>query len=170
MRTPAGIERLYVDFDSFFATAEQHLRPDLRGRPVGVTPVDSEHTGLIAASREAKRLGIKRGAWVREARRACPGIVLVPARHDAYVRLHREIVKAIDRVAPILAVRSIDEMVCALSPGDQARPEALGRAVKAAIACDVGPLLRLSLTDIPGIARGNGARLNRAGVADVAGF
>ena len=99
-------------------------------------------------------------------------------------------------------------MVCALSPGDQARPEALGRAVKAAIACDVGPvltcsvglgptellakiaaemekpdglvviraeelpgpLLRLSLTDVPGIARGNAARLKRAGVADVAGF
>ena len=58
MRNPPGIERLYVDFDSFFATAEQHLRPDLRGRPVGVIPVDSEHTGLIAASREAKRLGI----------------------------------------------------------------------------------------------------------------
>ena len=208
MRKPAGVERLYVDFDSFFATAEQHLRPDLRGRPVGVIPVDSEHTGLIAASREAKRLGIKRGCWVREARRACPEIVLVPARHDVYVRLHRDIVKAIDRVAPLLAVRSIDEMVCALSPGDQAHPEAVGRAVKAGIARDVGPvltcsvglgptellakiaaemekpdglvairpedlpgpLLRLSLTDIPGIARGNAARLARAGVADVAGF
>ena len=145
MRKPAGLERLYVDFDSFFATAEQHLRPDLRGRPVGVIPVDSEHTGLIAASREAKRLGIKRGCWVREARRACPEIVLVPARHDVYVRLHRDIVKAIDRVAPLLAVRSIDEMVCALSPGDQAHPEAVGRAVKAGIARDVGPVLTCSV-------------------------
>src|SRR5215218_3662829 len=208
MRKPAERKRLYVDFDSFSATAEQHLRPDLRGRPVGVIPVDSEHTGLIAASREAKRLGIKRSFWAREARRACPGIVLVPARHDVYVRLHRDIVKAIDRVAPLLAVRSIDEMVCALSPGDQAHPEAIGRAVKAAIARDVGPvltcsvglgptellakiaaemekpdglvairpedlpgpLLRLSLTDIPGIARGNAARLRRAGVTDMAGF
>jgi hypothetical protein len=31
MRKPAGLERLYVDFDSFFASAEQHLQPRLRG-------------------------------------------------------------------------------------------------------------------------------------------
>jgi len=54
MRKPTGLERLYVDFDSFFASAEQHLQPHLRGRPIGVIPVDSEHTGLIAVSREAK--------------------------------------------------------------------------------------------------------------------
>lgn len=208
MRKPTGLERLYVDFDSFFATAEQHLQPRLRGRPVGVIPVDSPHTGLIAASFEAKRLGIKRGLWVREARRLCPDLVLVTARHDAYVRLHHAIVGAIDRVLPVLAVKSIDEMVCALSDGDQADPHAVGRAVKAAIARDVGPiltasvglgpnellakiaaemdkpdglvvlrpdelpgpLLDLPLTDIPGIAKGNAARLARAGIVDMAGF
>src|SRR3954469_7509455 len=208
MHQAAGLERLYVDFDSFFATAEQHLRPELRGRPVGVIPIDSPHTGLIAASREAKAVGVKRGFWVREARRACPGLVLVPARHDAYVGLHGDIVKAVNDVVPLLAVRSIDEMVCALSPGDQAHPEAIGRAVKAGIAREVGPvltcsvgigptellakiaaemqkpdglvvirpedlpgpLLRLQITDIPGVARGNAARLRQAGVTDMAGF
>jgi DNA polymerase-4 len=115
MRKPSGVERLYVDFDSFFATAEQHLRPELRGRPVGVIPIDSPNTGLIAASREAKRLGIKRGMWVREARQVCPDIVLVAARHEKYVALHKEIVRAIERVLPVTAVRSIDEMVCALA-------------------------------------------------------
>jgi DNA polymerase IV len=81
MRKPTGLERLYVDFDSFSASAEQHLRPELRGRPVGVIPVASEHTGLIAVSREAKARGLKRGAFVRDARRQCPGLVLVVARH-----------------------------------------------------------------------------------------
>ncbi len=126
MRKPAGLKRLYIDFDSFFATAEQHLRPDLRGRPVGVIPVDSEHTGLIAASREAKRLGIKRGFWAREARRACPGIVLVPARHDVYVRLHRDIVKAIDRVAPLLAVRSMTRWFARFRPAIRRIPKRSG--------------------------------------------
>jgi len=139
MRQAAGLERLYVDFDSFFATAEQHLRPELRGRPVGVIPIDSPHTGLIAASREAKAVGVKRGFWVREARRACPGLVLIPARHDAYVRLHGDIVKAVNDVVPLLAVRSIDEMVCALSPGDQA-PD-LGRSLDP---CEPRPALRPS--------------------------
>ena len=114
MRKPTGLERLYVDFDSFFASAEQHLQPHLRGKPVGVIPVDSEHTGLIAVSREAKALGIKRGTFVRDARRQCPGIVLVTARHEAYVELHRQILEAIETVLPVKAVCSIDEMVCRL--------------------------------------------------------
>ena len=51
-------ERLYLDFDSFFASAEQHFNPALRGRPVGVIALDSAHTGCIAVSREAKGLGV----------------------------------------------------------------------------------------------------------------
>src|SRR5215207_2034789 len=208
MRKPAGVERLYIDFDSFFATAEQHLQPHLRGRPVGVIPIDTPNTGLIAASREAKRLGIKRGMWVREARAVCPDIALVAARHEKYVALHKDIVRAVERVLPVAAVRSIDEMVCALAVNESARAEAVGRAVKAALASEIGPaltcsiglgpnellakiaaemekpdglvrlrhedlpgpLLRLPLTDIPGIAKGNAAPLERAGIGDMAGF
>jgi hypothetical protein len=51
MRKPAGVERLYVDFDSFFATAEQHLQPHLQGRPAGVIP----STCAGPPSRPAKR-------------------------------------------------------------------------------------------------------------------
>lgn len=205
MRKPAGIERLYVDFDSFFASAEQHLQPHLRGRPVGVIPIASEHTGLIAVSREAKALGVKRGTFVRDARRLCPGIVLVTARHERYVMLHRQIIRAIETVLPVKGVCSIDEMVCALTPAEQIDAVALGRRVKAAIARDIGTaltcsvglgpnellakiaaemekpdglvalrpeelpgrLLSLSLTDIPGIAKGNAARLARAGIGDL---
>lgn len=205
MRKPTGLERLYVDFDSFFASAEQHLQPHLRGRPVGVIPVDSEHTGLIAVSREANALGIKRGAYVRDVRRQCPGIVLVTARHERYVELHRAIVAVIGDIVPIKAVCSIDEVVCALLPSEQAQALALGQRIKDALAtrigptltCSVGlgpndllakiaaeankpdglaairpedlpgPLLALELTDIPGIARGNAARLARAGVTNM---
>lgn len=206
MRKPGGLERLYVDFDSFFASAEQHLQPRLRGRPVGVIPVDSEHTGLIAVSREAKALGIKRGTFVRDARRLCPELVLVTARHERYVDLHRDIIAAIETVLPVKAVCSIDEMVCALTPSEQRDALALGRRVKAVIAAEIGPsvtcsvglgpnellakiaaemekpdglvalhpkdlpgrLLTLPLADIPGIAKGNAARLTRAGVGDMA--
>jgi DNA polymerase-4 len=206
MRKPTGLERLYVDFDSFFASAEQHLQPHLRGRPLGVIPVDSEHTGLIAVSREAKALGIKRGTFVRDARRQCPGIVLVTARHEAYVEPHRQILEAIETVLPVKAVCSIDEMVCALMPSEWPHALQIGRRVKDVIAsrigptltCSVGlgpndllakiaaemekpdglvalhpddlpgPLLSLALTDVPGIARGNAARLARAGIGDMA--
>ncbi|WP_114948647.1 Y-family DNA polymerase [Microvirga calopogonii] len=205
MRKPTGLERLYVDFDSFFASAEQHLQPHLRGTPVGVIPVDSEHTGLIAVSREAKAMGLRRGTFVRDARRQCPGLVLVTARHELYVKLHKEIIRTIETVVPVKAVCSIDEMLCALLPAEWPQALRIGQRVKDAIATEIGPtltcsvglgpndllakiaaemekpdglvalhpddlpgrLLSLDLTDIPGIARGNAARLSRAGVADM---
>lgn len=66
------LRSLFVDFNSYFASVEQHEVPALRGRPVGVAPVDAETTSLIAASYEAKVHGVSTGTMVREARRLCP--------------------------------------------------------------------------------------------------
>ena len=69
MRRPTGIERLYIDFDGFFASVEQQLHPHLRGRPVGVTPfAATEHTCVIACSREAKLYGVKNVMPIAEAK------------------------------------------------------------------------------------------------------
>ncbi len=68
---------LYVDLNSFFASVEQQLDPALRGQPIGVLPVMAETTCCIAASYEAKRLGIKTGTTVAEARKRCRQIRFV---------------------------------------------------------------------------------------------
>ncbi len=61
MRKPDTIERLYLDFDGFFASVEQQARPHLRGRPVGVVPfAGTRHTCVIACSKEAKARGSKK--------------------------------------------------------------------------------------------------------------
>lgn len=49
-------------------------------KPVDVAPVLAETTGLIAVRGEAKKLGLKRSTSVAEARRTCPGIVIVESR------------------------------------------------------------------------------------------
>ena len=41
---------LYIDFNSYFASVEQQLRPELRGKPVAVVPVETDSTCAIAAS------------------------------------------------------------------------------------------------------------------------
>lgn len=145
MRKPERIERLYLDFDSFFASAEQHFDARLTGRPVGVVPVDSPATCLIAASREAKKFGFKVGTPVREARRVCPDIIIRVARPDAYVRLHHAIREAVETVLPIHAVRSIDEVYCILMENEAARGVSLAQAIKQELRSRFGPALTASI-------------------------
>jgi DNA polymerase IV len=140
-----GLGSLYLDFDSFFASAEQHLRPELRRRPVGVTPLPGESSSLIAASREAKVFGFKVGTSVREARQVCPDITIVTARPDEYVRLHHAILAVIGQVLPVKAVRSIDELTCELLWNEQARARDLALEIKAALAKAFSPVLTCSI-------------------------
>lgn len=87
MRKPETIEKLYLDFDGFFASVMQQAIPALRGRPVGVIPFEVEgraadSTCVIACSKEAKRYGVKNVMPVPEARSLCPDILLVPQQPD----------------------------------------------------------------------------------------
>jgi DNA polymerase-4 len=138
---------LFVDLNSYFASVEQEVRPDLRGRPVGVVPMMADTTCCIAASYEAKAYGVKTGTIVADAKRMCPNIVLVEARHELYVEYHHRIVEAVERCLPVTAVLSIDEMACRLMGRERPLLAALelGRKVKKSIHDQVGPMLRSSV-------------------------
>ena len=118
------LRALYVDFNSYFASVEQQLRPELRGRPVAVVPMIADTTCAIAASVEAKRFGVKTLTNVADARRLCPEIVFVESRPAVYVEFHHRAKAVVESVAPIASVNSIDEMCITLSGRDQPRPAA----------------------------------------------
>ncbi|MEM8617967.1 MAG: type VI secretion protein ImpB, partial [Pseudomonadota bacterium] len=145
MRRPDCLESLYLDFDGFFANAEKTLRPELHGRPVGVVPLKSNHTSLIARCYLAKRYGIKRGTSVQEAQRLCPQIALPIARHDEYVRLHQKILALINRHVPVRKVWSIDEMECCLKANERAQAIQIAKAIKRDLAEAFGPDLTCSI-------------------------
>ncbi|MEG3662857.1 hypothetical protein [Celeribacter halophilus] len=67
---------LYIDMDmdSFYASVEQQLRPELRGRPVGITAVDNDAGAIVAASYDAKALGIGVGTRIYEAKKLFQGL------------------------------------------------------------------------------------------------
>ncbi len=75
------LDWLFLDMNSYFASAEQHLQPALRGQPVVVVPTMTDRTCCIAVSYEARPYGIKTGTNVGEARRRCPGLQVVVGRH-----------------------------------------------------------------------------------------
>lgn len=153
MRTddPDSLRWLFLDLNSYFASVEQQLDPALRGRPVAVAPVMSDSTCAIAASYEAKAFGIKTGTPIWEAKEKCPDLIIVPARHDIYVRFHHRIVAAVKGVIGVTRVESVDEMGCVLPEDKRMRGAALdlGRKVKREILQAVGPCLRCSVGVAP---------------------
>lgn len=123
---------LFVDLNSYFASVEQQLQPHLRGKPIAVVPMIADTTFCIAASYPAKAYGVKTGVRVSEAKRLCPNLILVEARHEEYIEFHEAIVEAVESCLPVTAVMSIDEMACRLR-GPDCEPEnavALGQSVK----------------------------------------
>ena len=138
---------LFLDLNSYFASVEQELRPELRGRPVAVVPLFADTTCCIAASYEAKAFGVRTGTTVGDAKRLCRGIELIEARHEIYVDYHHKIIDAVETCVPVTAVMSIDEMACRLIGREQPLLAALdlGRRVKATIRDRVGSTLRCSV-------------------------
>jgi DNA polymerase-4 len=146
-RLEPRVRWLFLDLNSYFASVEQELRPELRNRPVAVVPVMADTTCCIAASYEAKAYQVKTGTQVGEAKRMCPGIELVEARHELYVDYHKKIVEAVETCVPVASVMSIDEMACSLLGQEQSLVAALDLAwrVKETIKRDVGSTLRCSV-------------------------
>ncbi|MES2014094.1 MAG: DNA polymerase [Pseudomonadota bacterium] len=145
------LNALYVDFNSYFASVEQQLRPELRGKPIGVLAVMAETTCCIAASYEAKAFGIKTGTLVREARKLCPEMVFVEARPSIYVEFHHKLIEIVESCTHVEKVLSIDEMVCKLT-GSQQLPEnalKLAAKIKRAIAKHAGDFMRCSIGIAP---------------------
>lgn len=146
MRKPETIERLYLDFDGFFASVEQQADRRLRGRPVGVVPFDgTDRTCVIACSREAKAFGVKNVMNVQEAKALCPDIVLVPQKPDLYRRAHNTLIAEIESVIPVDAVKSIDELTCRLDETGRNEPELLVARLKSTLASNVGKFITSSV-------------------------
>ncbi len=86
----------------------QQENPDLRGKPVGVIK-DKGRTCIIAASKEAKKLGVKTGCNVKEAKILAPHIILVPAEFDIYLDATKKLKKIFENITPDAEIFSLDE-------------------------------------------------------------
>ncbi len=95
---------LHADLDSFFASVEQRDAPHLLGKPVivggGV---------VLAASYEAKAFGVKTAMGGSEARRLCPGAIVVPSRFEAYSEASKAVFRIFEEMSPVVEGLSIDE-------------------------------------------------------------
>src|SRR5208282_3731482 len=107
MKPPIRI--LHVDGDSFFASCEIALDPELQGRPVWVGGGRRGDGIVIAANRAAKKFGVKTGMACFEAKALCPKGVLCRPQYDEYRRLSQEMFRVLEQYSPMLVPISIDE-------------------------------------------------------------
>jgi DNA polymerase IV len=142
---------LHIDLNSFFASVEQQLHPEYRNRPLAVVPTMADTTCCIAASYEAKALGIKTGTQVGEAKKICPEIILIEGNHGEYAEYSHRIAAAVELICPVSHTPSIDEMVCQLMGREQEPPRArrIALDIKQAIYKNVGEALRCSIGMAP---------------------
>ena len=104
MFVPGGATILHADLDAFYASVEQRDNPRLRGRPVivggGV---------VLAASYEAKALGVRTAMSGGQARRLCPHAIVVEPRMSAYSEASKAAFEVFEQTTPLVEGLSIDE-------------------------------------------------------------
>ena len=112
----------HIDLDSFFIAVERRRRPELVGRPVVLGGRPGGRGMVAAASREARRAGVRVGMPLSRASIQCPEAVFVDGGLDAYFGASMAIDELIRRESPDIEWHSIDEAYVAL--GDHAGPRA----------------------------------------------
>ncbi len=96
---------LFIDPPAFCTTVEALVAPALRRRPVAVAPAGADRAVVLALSAEARAAGITRGMAVRQAKRVCPDLVLLPPNPRLYARASRALYDLLRPWAPVLEPR-----------------------------------------------------------------
>ena len=142
---------LYLDLNSYFASVEQQLQKHLRNKPIAIVPIMTDATCAIAASYEAKAYGVKTGTMIYEAKKLCPELICVEAKHENYVIYHHKILAEINKYIPIEIIASIDEVACKLTGNQKQEKQAIqiAKNIKKGLQKNVGNYIRCSIGIAP---------------------
>jgi DNA polymerase-4 len=144
---------MYIDMNSYFASCEQQLHPELRGVPIAVTAGDKYYSVIIAPSIEAKQFGVKTGMRLNEAKLLCAHLRSVPANPVYYRKVHMGLMKVLrtyclpQEVIP----KSIDEAAMNMTSYQLVYKDmkAVARQIKRDLAAEIGPYVTCSIGIAP---------------------
>ena len=101
---------MLVDMESFYASVEVAKNPSLRGKPVVVCGDPKQRSGIVlAATREAKTLGVKTGMTAGECTRLSSQLVFVRPHMQDYIDTSLKITKILEKFTDRIRPYSIDE-------------------------------------------------------------
>ena len=101
---------LHCDLNSFYASVELLDKPALWEVPVAVCGDPKTRHGIILAKNEpAKKYGIQTAETVWQAKKKCPGLVLLPPHHDLYKMWSVRVNDIYERFTDLIEPFGIDE-------------------------------------------------------------
>ncbi|CNL76158.1 MULTISPECIES: translesion error-prone DNA polymerase V subunit UmuC [Yersinia] len=100
---------LLCDVNSMYAACEQLFRPDLKGKPV--ICLSNNDGAIVAANKEAKKLGIKRGVPYFQMKTLIERhqVACFSSNYALYGDLSARTMTILESLAPSLTIYSIDE-------------------------------------------------------------
>ena len=144
---------MWIDLNSAFATTEQQAHPSLRGRPMGVTNRLSKNCCVVAASYEAKALGIKGGMGRQEAMALCPDFIMLETDPPKYHYVYKKLLSIMRDYSPKVKMKSIDEGIIDFHGTRYSvnrRPlEDIGYEIKQRVRDEIGDWMKINIGIAP---------------------
>lgn len=108
---------LHSDVNNFFASVECATRKDLADKPVAVTGNPEKRTGIILAKNEiAKKMGVKTGEAIWEAKQKCPNLVTLAPHYSLYEKISKQLHKLYLSYTDLVEPLGLDECWLDVTP------------------------------------------------------
>lgn len=96
--------------DAFFASVEQVLNPELRGKPLIIGGDKEDTRGVVStASYEARKYGVHSAMPLVQAKRLCPHGIFMRGNFERYREASEKVRAVLETVSPLVETASIDE-------------------------------------------------------------
>ena len=147
---PVGPAILHADLDAFYASVEQLLQPELRGKPIAVGG-----GVVLAASYEARAFGVRSGMPGRRARQLCPGLIFTGGHFSEYQRLGDAAIAVLADYTPDIERISIDETFADVSGSAQlfGAPAEIAARVRARVRDELGLAISIGVARTKHLAK-----------------
>ena len=137
---------VHIDGDAFFTSCEEAMHPELRGKPI----ITGGERGIVAcASYPAKKIGIKRGVPLAEAKKICPGLIFLPSDYETYSLFSRRMFSVMRQFTDQVEEYSIDEAfadITGMRRALRSSYETIAINMKKKIDCELGLTVTVGLS------------------------
>lgn len=149
-QSPSSI--MHIDLNSCFATIEQQANPNLRGKPIAVAAYVTPNGCILAASIEAKKMGIKTGMTVRDGKNIYQNLIVLPSDPSKYRDIHLKMRRMFSEYTDDFHPKSIDEFVLNLENYPVLKTKTMievAQEIKKRIKAEIGEWLTVSIGIAP---------------------